>query len=76
MAQKGSKNDARNRNSGAAARQHKNRDVTPVKYDGRSIKQGQYMAGRYKDAAGDGSLIRDEFGSPIPYHKFDEAIQG
>jgi hypothetical protein len=74
MAKKGSKNDARNRNSGAALRQHKNKDVVPVMYDGRSNKQGKYIAGRYKD--GDGSLITDDSGLPIPYNRFDQAIQG
>ena len=74
MAKKGSTNDARNRNSGAALRQHKNKDVVPVMYDGRAQKQGKYIAGRYKD--GDGNLIMDDFGSPIPYNKFDQNIQG
>jgi hypothetical protein len=72
MAAKSSKNNAQNRGMSAPLRLHNGKKVQPVQYDGTSLTRGKrkYIAGRYKD--GDGSLILDDFGTPIPYDRFEE----
>ncbi len=64
---KGSKNDAKNRRSGAAARLFNGQEVEPIMYDGSAFKQGKYMAARYKDKAKGDGLIVDIKGLPVPY---------
>ena len=70
MSKKGSKNDLKNRSGGAALRLHNGKPVLPVLFDGSALKKGKYMAGKYKE--GDGALILDALGLPIPYSKFQE----
>ena len=70
---KGSKNDAKNRNSRAALRRFNGEEVEPVKYDGSALNQGQYMAARYKDKAKGDGMILDATGIPIPYARLQGA---
>lgn len=67
---KGSKNDAKNRRSGAAARLFNGHELEPIMYDGSAFKQGRYMAARYKDKTKGDGLIVDAKGAPIPYARF------
>ncbi len=70
---KGSKNDAKNRNSRAALRRFNGEEVEPIMYDGSAFKHGRYMAARYKDKTKGENLIADGAGVPIPYARFHTA---
>lgn len=67
---KGSKNDAKNRRTGAAARLFNGLELEPIMYDGSAFKQGKYIAARYKDKTKGDGLIVDAKGTPIPYARF------
>lgn len=64
---KGSKNDAKNRNSRAALRRFNGEEVEPIMYDGSAFKHGKFMAAKYKDKTKGEGLIVDGAGIPIAY---------
>ena len=70
---KGSKNDAKNRNSRAALRRFMGEEVEPIMYDGSAFKHGRYIAARYKDKTKGEGLIVDGTGIPVPYARCQPA---
>lgn len=70
MSKKGSKNDAKNRNSRAALRLFNGQEVEPVMFC--CNEKGKYIAARYKDKTkGEGLIVVN--GSPIPYNRCQKA---
>ena len=61
---KGSKNDISNRGTAARLKRLNGKEVTPVAYDGSSMKHGRYMAAKYVEG---GAVVRDSSGKPVPY---------
>ena len=62
---KGSKNNINNRGKSAIARLHDGQEVKPVRYDGKKLGHGSYMAAAY---IGSNKIVIGAGGKPVAYN--------